>query len=557
MRKIIKSPILALLLSLLISLFPLTVYAEEETEAHTLISYSDFETESFQGWSSFGNKSVISMTGETSHDGKSCIVTSSRTASWGGPALNITNLVVIGTEISFEAYVKGLSSEEIDIIMSVKSIDDKGTENYATISSADVTNKDWALLKGTFFIPENTVDLLVYFQTQVGLDDFYVDDIKIFGKPQETVATDNSDDNNRYEFDFESSLENWFPRGDISVLASNDFSYNGKYSLYVSGRKDFWNAPMVRLNNIRSGVSYNYSAYVMYNGLEYEDNHVFSIKLQYKLNGSEVYSEINSKTLHKGTWSKLEGDFIVPQGAEDVAFYVQTADVIDADEDYNDLMSFYVDDVVIFDSTTINRQRLINAIIAFSVSLAVIALLGFIIYLIIKKSHQTKEILLSASMDTMTKTFNRNTYEERMKILETSPEKCAKLYLTVCDVNFLKYINDNYGHEAGDKAIIRCAEVLLKTIGKKGKVYRTGGDEFMCITKCDLTNDIKTEFSIEAAHYKGYPFSVAVGTAHYDRTIDFDVPDVKTILTRSDKEMYKHKQEIKKFTKEFAQYMKR
>ncbi|MDE5855152.1 MAG: GGDEF domain-containing protein, partial [Ruminococcus sp.] len=131
------------------------------------------------------------------------------------------------------------------------------------------------------------------------------------------------------------------------------------------------------------------------------------------------------------------------------------------------------------------------------------------------------------------------------------PEKCRKLYFTVCDVNFLKYINDNYGHEMGDKAIIRCAEVLLKVVSKKGKVYRTGGDEFICIVKSDLTQAIKTEFLIEASRYKGYPFSVAVGTSHYDKSIDFDNPSTKTILARSDKEMYNHKQEIKKFTKEF------
>lgn len=557
MRKIVKSPLLALLMSLLISLFQLTVYAEEETASQVLLYYSDFETESFQGWSAFGNKSAVSMTGETSHNGKSCISTNSRVASWSGPALNITNLVTTDTEISFEAYVKGVSADEINISMSVKSIDNKGTENYVTVNSADVTNKEWQKLEGTFFIPENTADLTLYFQTQDGLDDFYVDDIKIFGVPLETVPIEDEENKEKYEFNFENSLDNWLPRGDISVLASKDFSYDGRYSLYVSGRKDFWHAPMVRLNNVKPGVSYNYSAYVMYNGAEYEDNHIFSIKLQYALNGSEVYSEINSKTLHKGTWSKLEGDFIIPLGAEDIVFYVQTADVVDREADYNDLMSFYVDDVVIFDSTAINRQRIINGIIAFVISLAVISLLGLAVYLIVKKARNTRKILLSASMDAMTKAFNRNTYEERMKVLETSPEKCVKLYITVCDVNFLKYINDNYGHEAGDKAIIRCAEVLLRTVGKKGKVYRTGGDEFMCLTKCDLTNDIKTEFSLEAAHYKGYPFSVAVGTAHYDRTIDFDVPDVKTILTRSDKEMYKHKQEIKKFTKEFAQYMKR
>lgn len=555
MKEIRKSPLLALFLSMLISIFPLTVYAEEETDEKSLLSFSNFESESFQGWAAFGNKSVISITDSVSHDGKQCIKSDSRTASWSGPALNISNLVVSGTEISFQAYVRSTSDNPVNIMMSVKSIDTKGTENYSNIDSA-VTGDEWVFLEGSYTIPENMVELMIYFQTEDCLNSFYIDDIKVFGDSRETVSTDNNNNNDGYEFDFENNLENWLPRGDISVLTTKDFSYSGDYSLYISGRKDFWSAPMVHLNKIKPGVSYNYSAYVMYNGAEYEQNHVFSLKLQYHLNGAEIYSDINSKTLHKGIWSKLEGDFIVPKDAEDIVLYIQTADVIDGEPDINDLMSFYVDNIVIFDSTTINRQRLINSIIAFILCLIGAGLICFVIYLIIKKSRNTKKVLLSASMDAMTKTFNRNTYEERIKFLESSPEKCAKLYITVCDVNFLKYINDNYGHEAGDKAIIRCAEVLLKTIGKKGKVYRTGGDEFMCITKSDLTNDIKTEFSIEAAHYKGYPFSVAVGTAHYDKTIDFDIPDVKVILTRSDKEMYKHKQEIKKFTKEFAQDMK-
>ncbi len=554
MKKATISPLLALFLYVLISLFPNTVYAEEETTEQTLLSYSDFESDSYQGWNAFGNKSVISITNNTSYYGIRCVETNSREESWSGPAMNIANLVIAGTEIKFEAYVKSVSTPELNIIMSVKSINTKGTENYTTINSVTANNSDWQLIEGTYLVPEDMTDLTVYFQTDEGnLDDFYVDDIKIFGESKNNDDDDVNNNGDSYDFDFESGLEKWLPRGKVSILTVNDCSYSGESSLYVSGRKEFWNAPTVHLDNIRTGVSYNFSAYVMYNGVEYEDNHIFSLKLQYNLNGSETYSDVNSKMLHKGTWSKLEGNFIIPEGAENIFLYVQTADVINSLPDKNDLMSFYVDNVVVFDSTAINRQELIHTVIIIAVSLALLALLAFVIYKIVKKSNQTKKLLLSASMDAMTKTFNRNTYEERIKVLESYPEKCIKLYITVCDVNFLKYINDNYGHEAGDKAIIRCAEVLNKTVGKKGKVYRTGGDEFMCITKSDLTNDIKTEFSIEASHYKGYPFSVAVGTAHYDKAIDFDEPDVKAILTRSDKEMYKHKQEIKKFTKEFSQ----
>lgn len=554
MTTIRKSLLFTVILSMFLCFFPVTVNAEETTNEKSLLSLTSFESGSFQGWVAFGGKSTISITDETSHDGELCIKTESRNEVWSGPALNITNLVEPGTEISFQAYVKCVSPDITpEVHMSLKSIDSNGTENYSGIDKHIVDNKEWVLLEGSYSIAENVTDLTVYFQTGEGLDDFYIDDIKIFGTHKETVTTDNENNKDSYEFDFEKNLENWLPRGDISIVTTSDFSYSGKNSLYVSGRKEFWNAPMVRLDNIKTGVSYNYTAYVMYNGVSYEHNHVFALKLQYSLDGIETYSEIESKLLQKGTWSKISGDFILPKNAENIALYIQTKDVINREPDKNDLMSFYVDNVVVFDNTLLIRERIIHICIVSAISLAVLILVVFVGYKVYRKTKKTKEILMSAKIDAMTKAFNRNTFEEFTKYLENSPEKCKKYYLTVCDVNFLKYINDNYGHEYGDMAIIRCAEVLLKTIGKKGKVYRTGGDEFMCVTKYDPSNALKTEISLEASmHYKGYPFSVAVGTAHYDKTVDFDTPDIKAIMKRSDSEMYKHKQEIKKYKTEFS-----
>ena len=69
MKKATISPLLALFLYVLISLFPNTVYAEEETTEQTLLSYSDFESDNYQGWNAFGNKSVISITNNTSYYG--------------------------------------------------------------------------------------------------------------------------------------------------------------------------------------------------------------------------------------------------------------------------------------------------------------------------------------------------------------------------------------------------------------------------------------------------------------------------------------------------------
>lgn len=543
--------LLSAIIILIFSIFSFTSYAEDsQADENSLLAYFDFETDTFQGWSSLGNKSKLSIDNKKSHSGISCISTSSRAESWSGPSLNITDIVSIGTEINLQAYVIS-EYDDTEIKMSVKYIDSSGTENYSDIGALTAKSNEWKLIESTYDIPDDTVELIIYFQTTDVSTDFSIDDISIYGIREHQYSSEyDGNDLQEYNFDFENGLDGWIPRGDISITRSAESSYSGKYSLFVSGRKEFWNAPMVRLKNIDPNVVYNYSAYVMYNGIYYGDKHDFSIKLQYTLNGKEVYSDIASKELQKGTWSKISGNFSIPNGAEDVFFYVQTSDPYTVTAD--DLMSFYIDNIAIFDNTAMEKQKMIKSIVIVSAIALGSIIICFIIIKIYRKIKHTQAVLLSASMDAMTKTFNRNTYEENLETLQSSPEKCKKVYLTICDLNFLKYINDNYGHEAGDRAIIRCAEVLLKTVGKKGRVYRTGGDEFMCITKSDLTNSIKNEFSIEASSYKGYPFSAAVGTAHYDSDIDFDVPDIKAIIKRSDAEMYKHKQEVKKFIHELS-----
>jgi hypothetical protein len=61
-----------------------------------------------------------------------------------------------------------------------------------------------------------------------------------------------------------------------------------------------------------------------------------------------------------------------------------------------------------------------------------------------------------------------------------------------------------------------------------------------------LSDAVNVEFARENIDYKGYPFSAAVGTAHYDPLIDLGGPDIKALIARSDKAMYNHKVEIKK-----------
>lgn len=57
----------------------------------------------------------------------------------------------------------------------------------------------------------------------------------------------------------------------------------------------------------------------------------------------------------------------------------------------------------------------------------------------------------------------------------------------VVDLDHLKYINDSLGHLAGDLAIEKVANVMLKNMGTLGDVVRYGGDEFILAFKKDIS----------------------------------------------------------------------
>lgn len=546
MKKIRFSNYITLIISMFMSLLifisssPVNTFADDDYKA---LVDTGFESGKFDGWTSFGNKSEIIVTNEKMYNGFSALKTQNREVAWSGPALNITDIINAGEEYLFRAYAISDSAEEISVMMTLKFVDEAGTESYVNMSTAVVGKDKWELMECSAVIPENAADIIFYFETASGTDDFCIDDVSVYGKGKENPEIVYEENETALEFDFEDGTGGWIPRGEVQMEVTDSFSYSGDYSLYVSGKNQHWNAPMVRIASVKPKVNYTYSVYVMYMDKECPENHSFSIRLQYNLNGEEIYSTIKSKKLRNGTWSKITGDYMLPANATNVYFYVR------ADDDYQlefENLSFYVDDVKIVDSTAALKIRKRNMTIFAIVGIATVTGLFFLARYFIKKSKETKAAIRSACIDSMTSAYNRNSYEEDIAELEKDTERCKKVFVTACDVNFLKYINDNYGHDSGDKAIIRCAAVLLKVVGKKGKVYRIGGDEFMCITNNDLTDAINVEFARESADYKGYPFSAAVGTAHFDPFVDLGGPDIKALVVRSDKAMYNHKVEIKK-----------
>lgn len=530
----------------LISTFS-TTYAEEDA-----IVSSDFEDDELGSWLMFGG-GTMEITDSVAHTGTKSIKASNRKQSYQGPSLNCDDLFMPDETYDFDGWVYHEQGVNLTMSWTIRYLDATGNASYAQIKGVDVPSGEWVELQNSVTIPETAVGYLIYFECSNENADFYVDDITINGKANSASYNSNNEISyqQQYLYDFEADSEMWNSRGDVKIIHTDEYSNTGTHSIYATGRTATWNGPTLNVSNkISKNQSYHYSANVMYNGEEYEDAHIFRLEIQYTINGADSYNLIAEKEAKKGKWTMLDGYYTVPDEAENISIYVQTANLEEGQElTDNDLMSFYVDTVQITDGSIMLENQRKGLILKLLIIAVIAVVIAFIIYFIVKRIRKNKIALKLVSIDAMTKVLNRNSYEKKIEELENDIEQCKSLYYALCDVNFLKYINDNHGHEKGDEVITRCAKMLSDATGTDCKVYRTGGDEFVCISKLPIDEKIRNAITEEAKNDKGYPFAVACGFAVYDEN---NCNDIKAIIAQCDKNMYADKQRIKSENKEFS-----
>ena len=121
-------------------------------------------------------------------------------------------------------------------------------------------------------------------------------------------------------------------------------------------------------------------------------------------------------------------------------------------------------------------------------------------------------------------------------------EKAALLFV---DLDGLKQINDSFGHQAGDEALIQVARLLVGGVRKSDVVARIGGDEFaILLGHSDAETARETSARLvdliagsEFRHNgNALPLSVAIGAAEI---VADDTPE--TVMARADAEMYRRK----------------
>ena len=160
--------------------------------------------------------------------------------------------------------------------------------------------------------------------------------------------------------------------------------------------------------------------------------------------------------------------------------------------------------------------------------------------------RQVGELDRLAHHDPLVPLPNRRGFERQLAGLIDRAERYGdEGALLFIDVDGLKMVNDSFGHDAGDAALIHVAELLTGGVRQSDCVARFGGDEFAVLlervdlvqaneTATRLTDRIAgTNFTYEGAQI---PLSAAIGIAEIRAG---DSPEA--VLARADRAMYEQK----------------
>lgn len=140
-----------------------------------------------------------------------------------------------------------------------------------------------------------------------------------------------------------------------------------------------------------------------------------------------------------------------------------------------------------------------------------------------------------AKHDNLTGLLNSSAYDT---VLKTAALDSCVMFI---DANNLKYLNDTYGHESGDKLLSMVANLLLRYFD--GEAYRVGGDEFVVITNRPeaklkkIISNMRTNLERQTKVDKtGMIYSIAIGYAYGDGKTP-----LTNIRSKAEEMMYKDK----------------
>jgi diguanylate cyclase (GGDEF)-like protein len=171
---------------------------------------------------------------------------------------------------------------------------------------------------------------------------------------------------------------------------------------------------------------------------------------------------------------------------------------------------------------------------------------------LVKKNHKLEELNLQLEQliikDFLTGLFNRrHFYSFSPDVASRAKRLKHSCSLIMIDINDFKNINDEFGHDAGDKLLVHLAKCMKNTFRSgQDTLFRFGGDEFLIILEASNYNDsmlaMKRLKMLYEKDAKGTSLAAGIVEIGYDEIQD----DFSEFIKKADSLMYEEKEKFRK-----------
>lgn len=163
-----------------------------------------------------------------------------------------------------------------------------------------------------------------------------------------------------------------------------------------------------------------------------------------------------------------------------------------------------------------------------------------------KLMEYNSQLEKQANTDTLTGLFNRRKAIEYMNEIIKKPEIYGGFCLCICDIDFFKKVNDNYGHDFGDEVLRKVSEILKDEVQNRDFAARWGGEEFLLLfPQC---NGDEAYVKLEKIRRKIKDMRVCKGDLSVGITMTFGLADydfyrgLEATIKEADQKLYMGKE---------------
>lgn len=182
-------------------------------------------------------------------------------------------------------------------------------------------------------------------------------------------------------------------------------------------------------------------------------------------------------------------------------------------------------------------------IMEFLISLIILTLVMLVLGNVLTISQQKRELSDLANTDPLTGLYNERFFASTIKKQIALEKPFILFYL---DLNKFKQVNDQFGHDIGDKFLIEVASRIQSCIRSQDLAFRIGGDEYAVISQSESETGYGSMLVLRMKNQISQPFMISGNTLIPDISIGYaGFPNEKTgledLIRLADQRMYQEK----------------